>query len=203
MQIRSWVVDVGIGAAFLMVAGGVMMLLFAISHEPRPTTPGFYERMDSIEAKLDSLTSEVKGIRTYLEGLTAEVEHEISFFNPRADSHRLAELFVAVGIRQGVSPRLLTKIARVESHYRVGALGALDDSGLLQVRTSIWYNFVRRKCGTWNVGDARAEICAGAVVVRFLLDKCTGDTRCALSRYNSGRPASAAGRRYARAVIGD
>lgn len=148
-----------------------------------------------IEAK-----KELKQVQTELDVFLKYIQPEIDSVYQMSQSRALTYHFFRYGIKTGTPPRLLAAMARVESNYTPGAVSNKGASGILQVMPNLWWRLVVAKCGFWERGDSRVEICGGAYVLAYYRDSCSGDYKCALSRYYSGAE-TRVGKQYAAAVI--
>jgi soluble lytic murein transglycosylase-like protein len=106
------------------------------------------------------------------------------------------ELVMEAAERAGVDPSLAVALVAVESRFRVDACRREWDGttsyGLFQINDG-WHPQYR--------GDLIAHCNYGARYLAECLARDKGSRPAGLSRYNSGRPASVAGRSYASRVL--
>jgi hypothetical protein len=91
-----------------------------------------------------------------------------------------AGLFEQAGARHGVSPALLSAIARQESGYRPGAVSPAGAQGLMQLMPA-----TARGLGVTDSFDPAQAVDGAARLMRDLLDR-FGATDLALAAYNAG-----------------
>ena len=96
--------------------------------------------------------------------------------------------------RQRMQPELIASLVFAESSFRKYAQSHVGAVGPAQVRPHYWGEF----CGQADLYDPEQNIYCGSQVLGFLLERCDGDQRCALSAYNIGMNSKrfAAGLRY-------
>ena len=96
--------------------------------------------------------------------------------------------------RQQMQPELIASLVFAESSFRKYAQSHVGAVGPAQVRPHYWGEF----CGRADLYDPEQNIYCGSQVLGFLLERCDGDQRCALSAYNIGMNSThfAAGLRY-------
>lgn len=158
-----------------------------------------------IQQKTDSiqvLRSELRWFRKYISVDSAVIENELmSHGIDRDTAQNWTRWMVAYGLDQGISPRLLLAMAKVESSYDPRAVSHADAHGLLQIMPYWWWDVYRDECGWWNPYDARLSICYSAHILAYYRRQ-HGNMADALSAYNSGYPAdrSTQGRKYAGVV---
>jgi len=189
---------------FFCFALGTAMSAVLFTHAGRPAedTALLQQELEVVTAQRDSAKQELQTIERFLSPLVdsimaTQIRHGIS----PIEAQQTTRLLLHYGIEANVPPILLAAVARVESRYKVGVLGAVGESGLFQVRPEMWWDFVTARCGHWQRHDRAAEVCAGAHVLGFRLKQAKGDVRLALSLYNTGHAQSKAGWRYAQRVM--
>jgi hypothetical protein len=96
--------------------------------------------------------------------------------------------------RQRMEPELIASLVFAESSFRKYAQSHVGAVGPAQVRPHYWGAF----CGHADLNDPEENIYCGTQVLGYLLERCEGDQRCALSAYNIGMNSKrfAAGLRY-------
>ena len=96
--------------------------------------------------------------------------------------------------RQRMQPELIASLVFAESSFRKYAQSHVGAVGPAQVRPHYWGEF----CGKADLYDPEQNIYCGSQVLGFLLERCDGEQRCALSAYNIGMNSKrfAAGLRY-------
>ena len=96
--------------------------------------------------------------------------------------------------RQRMEPELIASLVFAESSFRKYAQSHVGAVGPAQVRPHYWGSF----CGDADLNDPEENIYCGTQVLGYLLERCDGDQRCALSAYNIGMNSKrfAAGLRY-------
>lgn len=96
--------------------------------------------------------------------------------------------------RQRMEPELIASLVFAESSFRKYAQSHVGAVGPAQVRPHYWGAF----CGNADLNDPEENIYCGTQVLGYLLERCEGDQRCALSAYNIGMNSKrfAAGLRY-------
>lgn len=120
-----------------------------------------------------------------------------------------ASLFVEAGTVHQVDPWLLAAQASRESGLHPWAEGGAGEVGIMQLHprgvgretAALLVRAGRARC------ERRADACQRPVIeraaahLRRAIERCGGDEACALSVYNTGRPASENGLAYARRVL--
>ena len=96
--------------------------------------------------------------------------------------------------RQRMEPELIASLVFAESSFRKYAQSHVGAVGPAQVRPHYWGAF----CGHADLNEPEENIYCGTQVLGYLLERCEGDQRCALSAYNIGMNSKrfAAGLRY-------
>ncbi len=84
--------------------------------------------------------------------------------------------------RQRMEPELIASLVFAESSFRKYAQSHVGAVGPAQVRPHYWGAF----CGHADLNDPEENIYCGTQVLGYLLERCDGDRRCALSAYNIG-----------------
>ena len=109
-----------------------------------------------------------------------------------------ADWIIEASERQQLAPELLASLVVTESSFRKTARSNVGAIGPTQVRPDYWGEF----CGQADLHDPEQNIYCGAQVLGHLLERCEGDTACALAAYNVGPYASraAAASRYLKKI---
>lgn len=100
---------------------------------------------------------------------------------PRARAARLEREVAAAARRGGVDPALLHAVIAVESAYNPRAVSPKGALGLMQLMPA-----TAARYGVRNPFDVAENLAAGAIHLRGLLDRFSGDTALALAAYNAG-----------------
>lgn len=109
-----------------------------------------------------------------------------------------ADWILEASERQQLAPELLASLVVTESSFRKTARSHVGAIGPTQVRPDYWSDF----CGTTDLHDPEENVYCGAQVLGHLLERCEGDTVCALAAYNVGPYAqrAAAANRYVQKI---
>lgn len=158
--------------------------------------------LDQVEAERDSVAAELRVFERYIRPDSTLLHDAMIVAGVRNnDAENYTRWMITYGMRTGISPRVLLAVASVESAFNPRAVSSADAHGLMQLVPFWWWNVYRKECGAWNPYNARMNICYGAHVLRFYLDRHNGNYFSALSAYNSGYARSTAGHEYARDVL--
>jgi len=119
-------------------------------------------------------------------GVTGEVAHEF------------ADWILEASERQRLAPELLASLVVTESSFRKIARSNVGAVGPAQIRPDYWGDF----CGQPDLHDPEQNVYCGAQILSHMMERCDGDTACALAAYNVGPYAQRAGaaRRYVQKV---
>ena len=93
-----------------------------------------------------------------------------------------ADWILEASERQHLPPELLASLVVTESSFRKSVRSHVGAVGPAQVRPDYWGNF----CGDAELTDPEQNVYCGAQVLSHLLERCEGDTACALAAYNIG-----------------
>jgi hypothetical protein len=93
-----------------------------------------------------------------------------------------ADWILEASERQQLTPELLASLVITESSFRKDARSNVGAIGPAQVRPDYWGKF----CGTSDLSDPEQNVYCGAQVLSYHLERCEGDTDCALAAYNVG-----------------
>jgi hypothetical protein len=108
-------------------------------------------------------------------------------------AHEFADWILEASERQRLAPELLASLVVTESSFRKVARSNVGAVGPAQVRPDYWGDF----CGQPDLHDPEQNVYCGAQILGHMMDRCDGDTNCALAAYNVGpyaQRASAASR---------
>ncbi len=92
-----------------------------------------------------------------------------------------ADWILEAAERQQMAPELIASLVVTESSFRKSARSNVGAVGPAQVRPDYWGAF----CGS-DLHDPEQNVYCGAQILGHLMDRCDGDTRCALAAYNVG-----------------
>lgn len=81
----------------------------------------------------------------------------------------------------GIDPRLVTAVARRESHFKPAAVSRVGASGVMQLMPA-----TARYLGVTDIFDVRQNVYGGTKYLRMLLDTFSGDIDLTLAAYNAG-----------------
>ncbi len=111
-----------------------------------------------------------------------------------------ADWILEAAERQDIAPELLASLLVTESSFRKSVRSSVGAVGPAQVRPDYWGAF----CGSGDLTDPEQNVYCGAQVLSHMMERCEGDTRCALAAYNVGPYAKrhSAAARYVRKVDG-
>lgn len=135
-------------------------------------------------------------------------QNEVNHFGNRVSSAfgikgsvatEFADWILEASERQQISPELLASLVVTESSFRKTARSSVGAVGPTQVRPDYWGKF----CGD-ELHDPEQNVYCGAQVLSHLMERCHGDTTCALAAYNVGPYASraSAAQRYVQKIDG-
>lgn len=118
-------------------------------------------------------------------------QHEVAKFGSRVSSAfgingevatEFADWILEASERQQITPELLASLVVTESSFRKNVRSHVGAIGPAQVRPEYWSSF----CGGGDLTDPEENVYCGAQVLSYFIDRCEGDTVCALSAYNVG-----------------
>ncbi|MCH1551762.1 MAG: lytic transglycosylase domain-containing protein [Pseudomonadales bacterium] len=84
--------------------------------------------------------------------------------------------------RQQLEPELLASLVVTESSFRKHARSSVGAIGPAQIRPDYWGEF----CGQNDLLDPEQNVYCGAQILAYMLERCSGETACALAAYNVG-----------------
>ena len=112
-----------------------------------------------------------------------------------------ADWILEAAERQRLAPELLASLVVTESSFRKSVRSHVGAIGPTQIRPDYWGEFCGR---AEDLHDPEQNVYCGAQVLSYLLERCSGDTSCALAAYNVGPYArrAAAADRYLKKIDG-
>ena len=84
--------------------------------------------------------------------------------------------------RHSIEADLIASLISVESSFRKSVVSHGGAVGPAQVKPKHWQDF----CGNNDLYDPEQNVYCGAMILSHLMDRCRGDSNCALSAYNVG-----------------
>ncbi len=97
-------------------------------------------------------------------------------------AHEFADWILEASERQQIPAELLASLVVTESSFRKSVRSPVGAVGPTQVRPDYWGKF----CGNQDLLDPEENVYCGAQVLSYYIERCEGDTRCALAAYNVG-----------------
>ncbi|MGE5549146.1 MAG: transglycosylase SLT domain-containing protein [Bacteroidota bacterium] len=138
-------------------------------------------RIDRLESKVNGYESRMNQVEEVFEQ-ASEIKAYIlknAKCTPRQASE-IAYQIMFVAKMEGLDPKLLAGMAKQESDFTPGAVGKLNERGLVQVRPTTF--------SEWHAGDLadwRATLEAGARYLSYCMRRFR-DQRLAVAAYNAG-----------------
>ena len=132
---------------------------------------------------------------THMEQAEALAEKLVAGFGLKLPvALEFSDWILEASARQRMEPELIASLVFAESSFRKYAQSHVGAVGPAQVRPHYWGAF----CGHADLNEPEENIYCGTQVLGYLLERCEGDQRCALSAYNIGMNSKrfAAGLRY-------
>lgn len=100
------------------------------------------------------------------------------------EARQLARKVVTAAIAESVDPVLFGALVLRESWADPNAVSWAGAVGLAQIMPKYWHN--QNDACTGDLFDAETNLACGARVLRYYLDTCGSNVRCALNRYWGG-----------------
>jgi soluble lytic murein transglycosylase-like protein len=160
-------------AGFFVLCGALMVLSFSLANV---VAHQGYEKV--------AFATPAKSARLIRQAEVAHFGNRVSdaFGVKHHVATEFADWILEASERQNLAPELLASLVVTESSFRKVARSHVGAVGPTQVRPDYWSDF----CGQPDLHDPEENVYCGAQVLGHLLDRCEGDTACALAAYNVG-----------------
>lgn len=173
---------------FLMALSSISGATIANPDVDKSDDPIYKEPVD-LKSKENAVYSPSKLSLTYL-----NYQNMIEKYNPSLNHNsrdNIYESAVKASQQYNVPLELIIAVMGCESQFKPQLRGALDDTGLMQVRfkfTSSWANAMGKKPPTNQEALASIDynISMGTFILSYLLDTFDNDLHKALTAYNAG-----------------